>query len=47
MIRLIKHILFGKSCKHKWEIIKEVRYTDCISLLLTCTECGKLKEREV
>lgn len=36
--------LFEKLfCMHDYEVIKEVKYSDRIVLILKCRKCGKLK----
>ena len=45
MIQLIKYLIFGKQCAHKWELLQKMEpwNNDC-RYLYTCQNCGKMKK---
>jgi hypothetical protein len=53
MIKFLWHLIWGDSCKHKWEIIEKTNIYDCefnggrmpVGMRYTqqCMHCGKLK----
>ena len=45
MIQLIRFLIFGKQCKHKWELLESMTpYTNDQRFLYACKECGKMKK---
>lgn len=59
MIKYIWKLLFGDSCNHEWELIKENSFNrregNCgwtftvtrIQILLKCKKCGKIRKELV
>ena len=45
MIWLIKFLIFGPQCKHKWKLVQSMDYyVNDHMYLYHCTECGKVKK---
>jgi hypothetical protein len=46
MIRLFQLLIFGYSCNHKWEWVKEIGNQWECRVLLQCEHCGKVKSKK-
>lgn len=52
MLKLLKHIVYTKWCRHRWKVHKNVnlwdhndpnaKYPDSIRQTLICKKCGKI-----
>lgn len=45
MLQLLRWLIFGKQCKHKWEHESSITpYVNDKKYLYICKECGKMKK---
>lgn len=45
MLQLIKFLIFGHQCCHKWILLESMKpYSNSHKFLYTCSECGKFKK---
>ena len=44
MLKLLKYLIFGKQCQHKWKLDRSLSpYINSEKHIYICSECGKIK----
>jgi len=45
MLQILRYLIFGKQCQHKWKLEKEMKPFDNVGMYLySCQKCGKMKK---